>query len=337
MDANVSRRWKPYRRQPHLHSGAKGAAREFYRQWPGSRICGSTDADILPLKEEMGSICGRYDMFAHLKNVSFYLLLFSVFSIVFIALLAGISTASQSAQYKTFVTGYTFAKVASVIQVLAQGAILLALLFYATVLWTNHYYPKLLMMAGFAILAAAYGIFKVILSKIDTTLELDENVTHRLGREEGEKLFKKISELCEKSKTAPPDNVLLGIDDNFFVTESPVRLGGEILTGRTLYLSLFQLKNLTREEAEAILCHEMAHFSGDDTLFSKQTSPLIQKVNGFMDVLHASTLTLPVFYFMQFFMGVFFVSFQKISREREHRADRAARTVAQALITGLIK
>lgn len=67
---------------------------------------------------------------------------------------------------------------------------------------------------------------------------------------------------------------------------------------------------------------------------------MIQKVQTYMDILFASLLTRPIFYFIMFFMALFQVSFQKMSREREKRADLlAAETTGsgQHLITGLMK
>ena len=48
----------------------------------------------------------------------------------------------------------------------------------------------------------------------------------------------RISQMAEKLGIAPPDNFFVGIDDNFFVTEHPVKVGETRYEGRTLFASL---------------------------------------------------------------------------------------------------
>jgi Zn-dependent protease with chaperone function len=137
-------------------------------------------------------------------------------------------------------------------------------------------------------------------------------------------LWDELNAICAKLGTAPPDQIIAGIDDNFFVTEHPVTVEGHTLHGRTLYVSLALLKHLNGAEAAAVLAHEMAHFSGDDTVYSKKISPLLRRYGAYLEALYNAGVTRPIFYFMNCFRAMFQLSLSHLSRQREFRADRLA-------------
>ncbi len=103
-------------------------------------------------------------------------------------------------------------------------------------------------------------------------------------------------------------------------------------------MSLSLLKTLSRSEADAVLAHELAHFSGEDTIYSKRISPLLGKYIHYLEALHKGGLSRPVFQFMFFFWNLFQFSLNRLRRQREFRADRigseltSPRDAAQALI-----
>ncbi len=160
-----------------------------------------------------------------------------------------------------------------------------------------------------------------------------------IKKEEAPKFFEKIEEICKKIETNAPDHIIVGVEDNFFVTENTVLLNGEKISGRTLYISIFHLGNLSKDETNAILAHEMAHFAGQDTFFSKKTAPMITRINIYFEILSENLITLPIFYFLLFFRSIFEISFGKISREREFRADEYAISIigAESFVNSLVK
>lgn len=101
-------------------------------------------------------------------------------------------------------------------------------------------------------------------------------------------------------------------------------MGGVEQTGRSLFVSLSVLRELDSPEATAVLAHEMAHFSGDDTVFSRRVSPLLARYDSYLFHLSGAATTVPVFHFMRCFRALFEISIGKNSRTREFRADRIA-------------
>lgn len=78
-----------------------------------------------------------------------------------------------------------------------------------------------------------------------------------LDREAAPRLWQELATICDRVGVAPPDQVIAGIDDNFFVTEHPVTVNGTNIQGKTLFVSLPLLKQLNSTEADTILAHEM--------------------------------------------------------------------------------
>ena len=118
--------------------------------------------------------------------------------------------------------------------------------------------------------------------------------------------------------------MIAGIDDQFFVTESPITVEGKRIRGKTLYVSLSLLKHLHEAEATAVLAHEMAHFSGRDTLYSKRILPLLRRYENYLQGLQKGLLSLPLYHLMLCFRVLFEISIGKLSRQREFRADQIA-------------
>lgn len=88
-----------------------------------------------------------------------------------------------------------------------------------------------------------------------------------------------------------------------------------------------------------MIAHEMAHFSGNDTTFSKKISPLLMKYDVYLHHLAQGITTVPVFHFMHCFRALFELSLGRLSRQREFRADRIAAelTSPQAVAASLLR
>lgn len=249
----------------------------------------------------------------------------SILSSVAVFLLAGVcvllSLRSHLAQYLSLSAGWHVLRIFGALQAIVQGAMLVALSFWITALWFNIYFQYLILIVGglavFAVVAVIRAIFRRPVTDVVVAGQVIENASAM-------PLWNELRSLCAKVGTEPPNQVVAGIDDNFFVTEQPVVVNGETYHGRTLYVSLSLLKQLQGAEASAVLAHEMAHFSGRDTLYSKKISPLLNRYDAYLQALAAGVVTLPIFCFMRCFRALFELSLGRVSREREFRADRIA-------------
>jgi Zn-dependent protease with chaperone function len=294
----------------------------FFRSTPASRLCADGPAVHRQMEAAFfDQVCGDYRQFGWIRTASLGSIGLGAVSLLVMLGCAGAAFASRELQYASFVAGWNILRVASAIQVLVQGFIAVMLSFWGTVVLTEHYYVKLIVVIGLLALAAAFKVIVSIFKKIDDTFEVEGEV---LTRSASPALWARVDGLCRRLGTAPVTHIVGGIDDNFFVTEHAVHLGPHVLTGRTLFVSLSLLKRLDKSEADAVLAHEMAHFSGGDTEYSKRTSPLLSRFRIYLGALHEGGLSWPVFNFMLLYWSLVQLALSTNSRAREIRADRLA-------------
>jgi Zn-dependent protease with chaperone function len=234
------------------------------------------------------------------------------------------SLRSQQAQYVSLSAGWNALRIYGAVQTIIQGILLVALSFWVTALWFEFYSIKLIFIAGFLAVAAVIAVIAAIFKRTDTKNVVEGTVIHNQA---AMPLWDELGAICDKVGTARPDQVIVGIDDNFFVTELPITVDGKTYSNRSLYVSLSLLKQMSGGEADAVLAHEMAHFSGNDTLYSKKISPLLVRYGAYLQALYEGGVTRPIFYFMHCFRALYELSLSKLSREREFRADRIAADV----------
>ena len=304
----------------------------FFRENPVSALCaGGDEARKMLPRAFADSACGDFAQMRWIASASALSIALGLFSLLVVLACVGISFISRELQHLTFVAGWYFLRVASAVQVLAQGFVAVMLSFWLTAYFFEIYVVKLIVVVGIAALGAAALLLAAIFKKIDDKLEV-EGVS--LDREKSPALWEHVEALCKRLGTEPPRTILGGIDNNFFVTEHPVHVGSRVFEGRSLFVSLSLLKRLSKPEADAVLAHEMAHFSGDDTSFSRKLSPLLMRYVHYMQALSASALTRPIFYFMLCYFSLFQISLGRRRRERELRADRIAADVTSPQSVG---
>jgi len=97
-----------------------------------------------------------------------------------------------------------------------------------------------------------------------------------LTRTQAPLLWQLVDEVVRRAQVSAPDNLIIAMDDKLFVTEAPFYLNDSDLpaTGRSLSLSAPCLAWLHRDEAMAVIGHELAHFTGQDTEYSLQFATL---------------------------------------------------------------
>lgn len=312
---------------------------ELIAQWSDariSRLMASSRPEAAEMQQAFSGASFRYAAYRWLKRDAMLCGVSGV--LVFLAGMVAVfcSRMSQRAHYASLRAAWLLLRPFAVLQVVGQGILLGFLSFYLTVVTTGSYYPKLILFAVIAAGAAVLVLLKAVFTRPETTLPAEGKV---LPPEDAPALWARVTELCERLGTAKPDHIVVGVDDNFYVMQGTMLADGRLLQGRTLFASLALLRVLTREEADGVLAHEMAHFSGEDTLYSSKTAPLLQKFVAYLQALYEGGVSRPVFYFMMSFWALFQLSQNKISREREFRADRigAEHSSPRAMANSLLK
>jgi len=263
----------------------------------------------------------HYFTFRWMIILSFLSILFGILYFMAAGLSVVLSYNSQRIQHLVLAIGWPILKLYSALQLVVQGLMLFALSYWVTALWFNIFIPKLIFIVGLLVVIAVGVVLLLMFKRIN----IDQPVEGVLADpQDAAPLLGEINALCEQVGATPPDNVVLGIDDKFYLTENPTLLADKKLKGRTLCLSLAMLKYLDRAEASALLSHELAHFSGKDTFYSRKIAPRLLRIDRYLQALYDGVVTLPVFYFMNSFRTMCEYSLGRIGRKREQRADRIA-------------
>ena len=254
--------------------------------------------------------------------------LLSIISGLAVFIVGGICVAfsvrSQFAQYLCLSLGWNLLRIYGALQTIVLGILMTALSFWVTALWFNMYIVKLILLAA-AMAVIGAGVVIASIFKTPKNDFMAEGMV--LNPESQVPLWERLNKIAAKVGTSPPDQVVAGIDDCFYVTEMPLKVNDKLVTGKTLYVSMPLLKQLNAVEADAVLAHEMAHFSGQDTVYTKKIAPLLLRFQEYLQALYSNAITMPVFYFMNCFRAMFELSLGKVSRNREFRADGIAANV----------
>lgn len=319
-----------------LSAEEQAQAKDFWANVRVSKIMASNRPEAAELQSMFEPSQFRYAVFRWCKRTSLVCIGSALFTFVFVGLSAAYSMRSQAAQYRALRLGMPVLRGVAVIQVVGQGILAVALSFWVTVLWTESYYPKLILIAALLAVLGVWVLLKAIFTKPQSRFE---QAGELVREEDAPGLWQRVRDIAGRLGTAPPDQIIAGIDASFFVTEHDVALDDSVQSGRTLFVSLPLLKVMTVEEADAVLAHEMAHFSGEDTLWSRRISPLLQKMAQYLNALYAGGLSRPVFHFMHFFWKLYQLSLGRMSRLREFRADGigARESSPGALARALVK
>lgn len=216
---------------------------------------------------------------------------------------------------------------ATLVLVVSHAVLLTTTFYYAPVQFFNVIPTGLIGICGLGALVALYQVVRLLLSFVrETPIEIDASP---LYPHQAPELWSLVERVARDVGTEPPRNVLAGVNTAFFVTEGPLSGAGAPTAGRTLHLSIPLCRVLSKTELRAVIGHELAHFQGGDTEFSRVFSTLLR--NGFntlQAVIDAGQVggaaafpLLPAIWLLSFYLESFSEVEAEISRDRELSAD----------------
>ncbi|GLS45018.1 peptidase M48 [Methylobacterium brachythecii] len=218
---------------------------------------------------------------------------------------------------------------------------LAATAFEASGLWfMDHLSGNAIKLAGAGIILAGIAAYGALLAvrglrqvfALQTPDPIDVN-GRLVTQAEAPGLWRFVRELARRQDSLAPDVIAVGLTEGFFVTEAPVRLLPEdrLLEGRTLYLPAPFFGLLDGREFAAIIGHELAHFSGQDTVYSRRFSPIYRGLRRAMMALQRDKtdtfILFPAVRLGFHALETFDAAVGRWSRLRELEADRLGATV----------
>jgi len=277
-----------------------------------------------------------YATFRWMIRASWICIISGIATFVFVGLGVVVSRKSQGMQALALGASWQLLRLVSALQAIGQGTLIVAASFWVTAVLSRSYYPKLIVIAGILVLIGVVVVLKGIFARPPMN-HVAKGVI--LKPEQAGELWYDLTRICEEVNTPPPDQIIAGINDSFFVSEQSITVGDEVIQGRSLYVNLSLLRHLHGTEADAVMAHEMAHFSGNDTAYTRKVGPLLARYDNHLRTLYEGGITRPIYSFMLCFRMMFELSLRRMSREREYRADGIAAEVTSPddVISALMK
>lgn len=308
----------------------------FYDTHKLSMACGATSPEDRVFHDK---VCSPYSMhwwFHWADRAAFWTLILGAALLAAAGVLGALAFANRGLRYASFVAGWRLMTVSSAVEVTLQSAMLVFLSFWLTAYFWHNYYIKLVGLAGIAAALAVFYAIYTLFKKLPSGYAIEGEL---LGEADAPRLWDRIRQLAARVNTAPPDQIIAGIDTNFFVTEAPCSVAGQALTGRTLFVSIPLLRVLDTAEADAVLAHELAHLGGGDTRSSAALGPKLSQFDLYTWQMRSGGLTIVAHYLLRLYRMIFEFALARDSREREYTADRVAAqlTAPQSIVQSLIK
>lgn len=308
----------------------------FYRAHPLSSACTASGPDEQEFHDQVCETYGMQWQFHWAERAAWFTLWLGGALLLAALALGALAYANRGLRHASFVAGWRVMTFGSAVEVVLQSAMVVWLSFWLTAYFWERYYVKLVAIAGIAAAAAVFYAVYMLFRKSPGSNHIEGEL---LRPEDAPALWQRIRALATQVKTAPPDQVVAGIDTNFFVTEAPCVVQGQPVQGRTLFISIPLLRVLDTQEADAVLAHELAHLGGGDTQRSAMLGPKLQQFDLYTWEMRGGGLTIVAHYLLRLFRMVFSFALARDSREREYTADRVAAglTAPRAIVQSLIK
>lgn len=194
---------------------------------------------------------------------------------------------------------------------------------------------KLILLIGMLILCVLWILIKSIINVKNcfSMFQLSPSLVigHNISEQQAAGLWQWVRNLAEKINAVVPDNIVVGMEECFYVTANSVQLvDGEHLTGNTLYFPVIYSRFMNEEEIAAIVGHELGHFTGQDTQYSLRFIPLYSSLQNSLEQVAIKALDnswidniviYPSLYIGNYFLKSLDETVNYWSRIREHAAD----------------
>ncbi|MFK8258649.1 M48 family metallopeptidase [Erwinia sp. AnSW2-5] len=308
----------------------------FLQQNPPSSVCGAVPDDLLDYQAAVCAEKSELWQFWMMDKVAFWTMVGGVVMLLMIVLFSALAFKNRQGQLQSLTLARPFLMLASALEVLVQGGMLVWLSFWGTAFFTQTYYPKLVMAMGLLVLVAMFYMIRGIFKKLPGEEGVEGEV---VTREAAPELWARIDALASQVGTTPPDHIIAGIDTNFYVTESSLSVNEQVLHGRKLYVSIPLLRQLTTAQADGVMVHELTHLHEGDTASGALLGPKLHRFDQYIHLMSKDVSTLVVFYPLCLYRMLFELAWQRNSREREFVADRSAANLITpaAIVESLIK
>jgi Zn-dependent protease with chaperone function len=291
------------------------------------------------------SVCLDVSIAAATRWVAIGSALAGILLLLLIAFCARQSRRDRDALLRLFRPGLYLTLIGATVLVTADALLVLSSVYLGLGVFLHTIFPVVLLAVAIGGLLGVAGMLQALVA---TTRRAQTHVigVRRTAAEEP-RLHALIAEIAAELGSEAPENVLVGLDPTFFVTEADAGATDGLWRGRNLFLSMPLMRILEPAELRAVIGHELGHFRGRDSAYSERFYPIyrgtgeaIVRLSGAGGQSAAQGLALlPAMVLLSLFYDGFATAERAISRDRELAADVAGASAASPrdLGTALLK
>jgi Zn-dependent protease with chaperone function len=282
-----------------------------------------------------------------LRLVSIPAGLLGVFWLAVISGAGRLARRSRTLLLRLFVPGLHATHLVAVALVVAAAIVAIAPVPLLLMAFPGGWAIKIGLVLAVVVVGALGGVLAMVKAWVSVVRRPATPVLGKVvAEEDAPALWEVVRGVCGAVGAEPPDNLVLGLEPAFFVSEAAVRCVDRPLAGRTMFVSLPLCRILSLDEVRAALGHELAHFAGLDTRFAREFLPVYRGTAVALRGLAAtrsggaaSLAVLPAVSLLSFFFDSFAAVERDVSRERELVADLAGARVtsAEVMAAALVK
>ncbi len=290
------------------------------------------------------SDCADHKMLSTFSSAAWITLTVSLLVPIIFWLVAAIAGTRREVLASIFPWMVRFSLVVVAASTAAQGILFGALLYFGESHLVGRVHIGIVGLAALGGLSAAYLIVSQALSLARGSPVFVIGKT--LGTDDRTGIRQLVESVAVKLGAKTPANIVVGLEPNFFVTSANVSVFGEptVLSGDTIYLSTVLVRLFSPAETRAVIGHELGHFIGEDTKYSKKFAPMYRQLQKSIDSISdfegaSSIATIPATVTLSVMLEMFAKNERTIGRSREFEADRhgAEAGSSDAVISALIK
>lgn len=284
--------------------------------------------------------CQNIDNLQLMSNTSVGLIVsFLVFFAVVVSLskLAGSNRSLNATIFPILIPSSLLFISASII---IEGVVISYALFELQVFLMERWFPVVTIGIGLGAAAVAFGVIGSAFS-FKTKSEITQRALLLDNKESS--IWSFVTKIAETTSSPVPDNIVLGLEPNFYATGADVTAlsSNKTVSGETLYLSLPLMRLFSKDEFAAVIGHELGHFKGGDAKYTLKFAPVYRALSDSINSVSEteSLLSIPAVGALSFLYNAFEKNEKTISREREFEADKigAEASSPEALLQALVK
>ena len=284
--------------------------------------------------------CQSFDYLQLMNDTSMLILISVLAFFAIVKIIAGVTGGNRRLNALVFPVLIPVSLLFISVLIFAEGIVITYALFELQALLMGKWFPVVTGAIGLGAAVLAFGVLAKTFT-ISSKTKIHQRAV--ILEDKNSELWTFVSAIANSTSSPVPENIVLGLEPNFYATGADVYAlsSDKTVSGETLYVSLPLMRLFSKDELAAVIGHELGHFKGGDAIYSLKFAPIYRSLATSINTAEEAggLMSIPALGALTFLYNAFEKNEKKISRDRELEADKvgAEASSAEALIHALVK